>query len=82
METIWKLQDAKARFSQLIENALAKGPQSITRRGSKVAVVLSAKQYEDMVSSKPSLKEFLLACPKVKGFEVERQKDMPRPLEL
>ena len=33
MNTSWKLQDAKAKFSQVVENALKVGPQYVTRRG-------------------------------------------------
>ena len=83
MKTIWKLQDAKARFSQLVENALKIGPQFVTRRGKKAVVVLSTEEFEKLVSKKPSFKEFLLNCPKIDDdFEFERQKDYPRSIEL
>ena len=51
MKAIWKLQDAKAQFSKVVENALKIGPQYVTRRGTKAVVVLSAKDFEDLVSS-------------------------------
>jgi len=83
MEAIWKLQDAKAQFSKVVENALKIGPQYVTRRGIKAVVVLSAKDFEDLVSSKPNFKEFLLNCPKMdEDFEIERQQDYPRSIEL
>lgn len=83
MKTTWKLQDAKARFSQLVEDALKIGPQFVSRRGKKAVVVLSAEEFETLVSKKPSFKEFLLNCPKIDcDFEFERQKDYPRSLEL
>ncbi len=83
MKTIWKLQDAKARFSKIVADALKKGPQYVTRRGEKTVVVVSVNDYEDLISSKPSFKDFLLGCPKIDGdFEIERQKDSPRSIDL
>jgi len=40
----WQLQDAKARFSELIEDTLEKGPQVVTRRGIDTAVVISIEE--------------------------------------
>lgn len=83
MRTIWKLQDAKAKFSKIVEDALKIGPQFVTRRGQKAVVVVSVEQYEKLVSKKPSFKEFLLSCPKIDtDFEFDRQKDYPRSIEF
>ncbi|MDM8525691.1 type II toxin-antitoxin system Phd/YefM family antitoxin [Desulfococcaceae bacterium HSG8] len=83
METTWKLQDAKAEFGKIVEDALKTGPQYVTRRGRKAVVVVSAEEYEELVSKKPSFKEFLLGCPKMgNDFEFERQKDFPRHIEF
>jgi len=83
MKTIWKLQDAKAQFSKLVEDALKTGPQYVTRRGTKTVVVVSVNDYEELLSSKPSFKDFLLGCPKMdEDFKIERQKDFPRSIDL
>lgn len=83
MKTIWKLQDAKSQFSKLVEQALKKGPQYVTRRGVEAVVILSIKDYEGLTPAKPSFKEVLLNCPKVeKDFEFSRQKDFPRKIEF
>lgn len=83
MEATWKLQDAKAKFSKIVDDALKLGPQLVTRRGKKAVVVLSVEEYEKLTSNKPSFKEFLLDCPKMgDDFDLERQKDVPRDLEL
>lgn len=83
MATTWKLQDAKAQFSKVVENALKIGPQYVTKRGNKAVVVLSTEMYEELVSSKPTFKAFLLSSPKMdEDFEIERQKDYPRDIEL
>lgn len=83
MNTIWKLQDAKARFSKIVSDALKIGPQFVTRRGQKAVVVLSTETYETLTSNKPAFKDFLLSCPKLDGdFALNRQQDMPRSIDL
>lgn len=58
----WQLQDAKARFSKLIEDTLEKGPQVVTRRGIETAVVVSFEEWRRLrENSRPTLKEVLLA---------------------
>jgi prevent-host-death family protein len=41
----WQLQDAKARFSELIDETLEHGPQVVTRRGIDTAVVVSVEEW-------------------------------------
>lgn len=83
MGSTWKLQDAKARFSQIVDDALKIGPQFVTRRGKKAVVVLSTDEFEKMISHKPSFKEFLLNCPKIDDdIEFDRQKDFSRNIEF
>ena len=80
---MWKLQDAKAKFSQLVDDALKTGPQYVTRHGKKAVVVVSAEEYEKLISNKPSFKDFLLSCPKMgEEFDLVRKKDFPRSVEL
>ena len=43
--TKWQLQEAKARFSELIEDTLERGPQVVTRRGIDTAVVVSFDEW-------------------------------------
>lgn len=57
----WQLQDAKARFSELIDDTLEKGPQIVTRRGVDTAVVISLAEWRRLREvSRPSLKDVLL----------------------
>lgn len=57
----WQVQDAKARFSELLDTALKKGPQVITRRGIAAAVLVPISEWERLQhASRPSLKELLL----------------------
>lgn len=44
----WKLQDAKAQFSELVRRARSKGPQRVTIHGRDVAVVVSAEDFGRM----------------------------------
>jgi antitoxin Phd len=58
----WAVQDAKARFSELLETSLREGPQIVTRRGAEVAVLVPANEWKRMQkSARPTLKELLLA---------------------
>jgi prevent-host-death family protein len=59
----WQLQDAKNRFSELVQRALHEGPQTVTLRGERAAVVLSAQAYDALVAERPSLVDHLLADP-------------------
>lgn len=57
----WQLQDAKARFSELIEDSLQKGPQVVTRRGIDTAVVVSLEEWQKLNNEKRiSWKDILL----------------------
>lgn len=58
----WQLQDAKARFSELIEASLKKGPQVVTRRGVETAVVVPIEEWRRLkAAARPTLKDWLLA---------------------
>jgi len=62
MERTWPVHDAKARFSELLECSLRDGPQIVTRRGQKTAVVVPFHTWERIqAGSSPSLKALLLA---------------------
>jgi antitoxin Phd len=58
----WQVQDAKARFSKLLDETLKKGPQVVTRRGVETAVLVSIEEWRRIqASARPSLKDLLLA---------------------
>jgi antitoxin Phd len=48
----WALQDAKARFSDVVEQALRKGPQTVTRRGEAAVMVVAVEQFRQMTRHK------------------------------
>jgi prevent-host-death family protein len=60
----WQLQDAKARFSEVVESAIQEGPQLITRRGVEAAVVVPIEQWRRMQKKrKRTLLEVLQSGP-------------------
>ena len=62
MSKTWQVQDAKARFSELIETSLTEGPQIVTNRGVETAVLVSIDEWRRMEQrARPELKELLLA---------------------
>ncbi|NPV87894.1 MAG: type II toxin-antitoxin system Phd/YefM family antitoxin [Anaerolineae bacterium] len=80
---IWQLQEAKARFSELVERSLHNGVQIVTRRGKKVAVILPYEEYRRLTAPHSNLAQFLLNSP-LAGSElsVERDKSLPREVDL
>jgi prevent-host-death family protein len=59
----WSLQDAKNHFSEVVQKARAEGPQVVTLRGERAAVVLSAADYDALRTRRPTLIDDLLAGP-------------------
>ena len=57
----WQLQDAKNQFSKVVQKARFEGPQEITVRGERAAVVLSVKDYDALRGGRPTLVDDLLA---------------------
>ncbi len=58
----WSVQDAKARFSELLESCLKDGPQVVTKRGTEAAVLVPVSHWRRLEqSARPTLKELLLA---------------------
>lgn len=58
----WPVQDAKARFSELLDACIAEGPQVVTRRGAETAVLVPIAEWRRLhAAARPSLKQLLLA---------------------
>lgn len=57
----WQFQDAKARFSEFLREALKHGPQVVTRGGVELAVLVPIEEWRRLQEgSKPDLKRLLL----------------------
>lgn len=59
----WQLQDAKNQFSKVVQKARNEGPQEITVRGERAAVLLSAHDYDALRAGRPTLVDALLNGP-------------------
>ena len=67
----WPLQDAKSKFSAVVDAAAAGTPQRVTRRGKPVVVVLAVEEYERLChvekAKAPTFAALLLAMPQDGG---------------
>ena len=80
----WKLEDAKARFSEVVRLAATNGPQLVTIRGKEAAVILAPGDYEQLL---PRPKGQQPLVPFLKGLgldkiEIERERDTGREAAL
>jgi antitoxin Phd len=82
MPSGWALQDAKNRFSEVVDRAGTDGPQTVTRRGVPVAVVLSFQEYRRLTGESGAFVDFLLSAPAVAELELDRDRSLPRELDL
>jgi prevent-host-death family protein len=83
MTKLWQLQEAKNKFSQVVDEALVKGPQVVTRRGEEVVVIISTEEYDRLKKSQSSLTDFFRQSPLV-GVELDLKRDQtfPRDVDL
>ena len=79
----WKLEDAKARFSELVRRAQSEGPQRVTVRGRDAVVVISAEELERLLPAEQHLPfvEFMESL-YVEGLDLGREPDYGRDVEL
>ncbi|HKM60878.1 MAG TPA: type II toxin-antitoxin system Phd/YefM family antitoxin [Acidisphaera sp.] len=70
-QDVWKLEDAKARFSELVRRARSEGPQHVTVRGKPAAVIVAAEEFDEQKPTKP-LGAFLESLPWPEGFVLDR----------
>jgi len=79
----WALQDAKAKFSEMVRDAQADGPQEITLRGEPVAVVLSSEEYRRLISPRKRFVDLIRTSPLMgTDIELEREQTLTRELNL
>ena len=58
----WQVQDAKARFSEMLETCLEQGPQVVSKRGIDTAVLVPIEQWRRLQAARPYLKDLLLSA--------------------
>ena len=78
---VWKLADAKNKFSKVVDMALAEGPQTVARR-TEAVVVVALRDFEKLTGKKPGFKEFLTSAPSLKGLDLKRDRSGPREVRL
>ncbi len=60
---VWQLQEAKSRFSELVETVIVNGAQTVTKHGKPAVVIISAEEYQRSVIPRKSLAAMLRSCP-------------------
>ena len=79
----WTVAEAKAKLSQVIDQALTQGPQVVTRNGSKTVVIVSADEWERKSRRSGNLAEFFAASPlRGSSLSASRKRDRARDPDL
>ena len=78
----WRLAEAKNKFSEVVNKALAEGPQRIRRRSDTV-VLIALEDYEKLTGARPGLKDFLLGeGPHLEDLDLDRSRSLMRDVDL
>jgi len=77
----WELQEAKSRFSEVVDLTMTEGPQLVTRRGAEAVVVLPAADYHRLVGEAPNLIDHLLKAPRGEALVITRSNELLRGFE-
>ena len=83
MQYVWQLQEAKNRFSEVVDEAIQHGPQTVTRHGREAVVIVS---YDDYIKLKPEPANLLKALQVPEEYRIDldinRSQDYARDIEL
>jgi prevent-host-death family protein len=84
MDKEWRLQDAKAQFSEVVERAAGGEAQVVTKRGKKTAVVISYEEYAKLQVGNKSLWDILKTAPRLdeEDLPLKRDNTPVRPVEI
>ena len=80
----WKLQDAKARFSEVVRRARTEGPQRVTIRGHDAVVVIAAEELDRLMPQTSDALPFVafMESLAVDGLDLTRERDLGRDVAL
>ncbi|WP_322768190.1 type II toxin-antitoxin system Phd/YefM family antitoxin [Frankia sp. Cr1] len=86
----WQVQEAEQCFSEVLRAAQNDGPQTITRHGEEIAVVIDINEYRRLTAPNKNLIDLLLGPPYfdddvvsvMEEIEVARKKDFPREIDI
>lgn len=77
----WSLQDAKARFSELVNTVVNEGAQIVTRHGKDVVAVIPVHEYTGLLGRKTGLRDFLARAPRI-DLDIQRDQSEGRNIDL
>jgi prevent-host-death family protein len=79
----WTVAEAKAKFSELVDRAKSRGPQTITKHGRSAVVVVAAEEWQRKTKRVGNLAEFFAASPlRGSGLKLKRVKGRLRKVGL
>ena len=79
----WTVAEAKAKLSEVIDQALSQGPQIVTRSGRKAVVIVAAEEWDRKTRRKGNLAEFFATSPlRESDLKVQRSKGTLRRTDL
>lgn len=78
----WTLADAKNRFSEVVNRALAEGPQRVRRRGDDAVVVVAQQEYDRLTGARSDFKKFLFEGPDFDQLDLTRDRSPLRDVTL
>ncbi|MCK5226669.1 MAG: type II toxin-antitoxin system Phd/YefM family antitoxin [Desulfobulbaceae bacterium] len=83
MRNVWQLQEAKNKFSNLVDKAHHEGPQVVTKHGKESVVIIAIEDYQKLNKPKSDLVSFLKKSP-LSGVNLDltRDKSPSRDIEL
>lgn len=78
---IWKLAEAKNRFSELVNLSLEGKPQEVSRRNDAV-IIISKNDYDKLTGTQPDFKTYLSEGPDFSDLPLERDRSPMREVSL
>ncbi len=78
----WQLQEAKSRFSEVVDLTLKEGPQLVTRRGQEAVIIVAAHEFRRLTGNPAPLLSTLLNAPRGEPLSIERSDEPIRDLPL
>jgi prevent-host-death family protein len=80
VQSAWTITNARAKFSELVAAARTSGPQTVTKSGRPMVVIVSVEEWEIRAPSRPNLAEFFTSSPlPASDLEVDRVSSAPWP---
>jgi prevent-host-death family protein len=83
MGNVWQLQEAKNKFSNLVDKAHHDGPQVVTKHGKESVVIIAIEDYQKLNKPTSDLISFFKKSPLSDiNLDLTRDKSSPRDIEL